>query len=82
MHKSSAYANVSYDSFANFIIKSLIYKLKDIGEIRLPCKTPLLIFIFTLLFDIFSFAFEYSNLIVPIISSEISCSTNLLKSLL
>jgi len=49
---------------------------------RLPCKTPLLTFIFILFSDIFNLAFEYNSLIVPIISSFIPCSDNLQNNLL
>ena len=81
-HKSSAYAKTSKAFTSNSFIKSLIYKSKSIGEIRLPCNTPLFTFIHSLLLLIFNLAREYNNLIVPIISLFIPKIVNLLKSLL
>ena len=63
-------------------LNQLVYKSNNIGEIKLPCNTPLFTLIHILLLEIFYFAFEYNNFMLPIISSEIPCSTNLLNILL
>ena len=80
--KSSAYANTSYAFLFNSIIKSLIYKSNNNGDIKLPCNTLLFTLIISESFDTFNFAYEYNNLIVPIIFEFISYLFNFSNNLL
>jgi len=61
---------------------SLIYKFNYIRDIKLLCNTLLLILIHILSLNIFNLTFEYDNLILIIIYSDITCFINVLKNLL